>query len=75
MKRLLLLLCVLAMLLTMTCLAGCTDDEKDDPEGDNPPTEENANSDDSVVNKDNTVNDDTAADIFDRDPYVSDNLQ
>lgn len=79
MKRLLLLLCVLAMLLTMTFFVGCTDDEEGNPDGNNPQTEQGkedgGNSDDEVVNKDNTQNDDTAADIFDKDPHVSDNLQ
>ena len=78
MKRFLLLLCVLAMLLTMTFFVGCTDDEEGNPDGNTPETEQGkdgGNSDDEVVNKDNTQNDDTAADIFDKDPVVSDTLQ
>lgn len=64
MKRFLLFLCVLAMLLTMLTFASCRKDEEEGPQ--DPATEQGgANSDDSVVNKDNTQNDDTAKDIFD----------
>ena len=64
MKRFALFLCVLAMLLTMFTFVGCRDDEQEEPQV--PGTEQSGpNSDDSVVNKDNAQNDDTAADIFD----------
>lgn len=64
MKRFALFLCVLAMLLTMFTFVGCRDDEQEEPQ--DPSTEQSGpNSDDSVVNKDNAQNDDTAADIFD----------
>ena len=52
------------MLLTMLTFASCRKDEEEGPQ--DPATEQGgANSDDSVVNKDNTQNDDTAKDIFD----------
>lgn len=64
MKRLILILCVLAILFSMVALVGCTDDEQEGIE--DPTTQQGgSNSDDSVVNKDNVQTDDTAKDIFD----------
>lgn len=62
-KRLIAWLFALTMLCSMVALMGCKPEEQPEPEQSEESTPET--DDDSVVNKDNSQNDDTAKDIFD----------
>ena len=70
MKRFISWLCIITLLLCMLSFASCKDDEVEEGGGENveqtetPAPEDNKNSDDKVVNQDNTMNDDAANDIF-----------
>ncbi|MBE6691298.1 MAG: hypothetical protein E7590_08505 [Ruminococcaceae bacterium] len=66
MKKLIVWLCVLALLCSLLTFMGCKPDEQPESgeqNGDSTPKQEQTG-DDDVVNKDNSQQDDTANDIF-----------